>query len=237
MQIKAIAIIPAAGVGRRFDPEIIKTFVSLGNMPVLAHTIQRLHNEEAVHEILPVLREEDADIGHDMVREFNFTKVNQIAAGGPERQDSIFNALKILQEREIPLSGETLILIHDGARPLIPKGLIKRLSEEIRNFDAVVPGIQVKDTLKEVSPDGTVLSTLDRGAICAVQTPQAFRFQTIKTAYERACSEQFYATDDAALVERMGGRVKIIEGDENNIKITTREDLIMAEDILARGIV
>jgi len=234
---KAIAIVPAAGVGRRFDPETIKTFVPLDDMPVLAHTIKRLHNEEAVHEILPVLRKEDIDSGYEMAKEFNFTKVNQIAAGGVERQDSIFNALKLLEEREIPLPGETLILIHDGARPLIPKGLIKMLAEEIENFDAVVPGIQVKDTLKEVSPNGTVVSTLDRSVIRAVQTPQAFKFKTIKTAYERACSDQFYATDDAALVERMGGKVKIIEGDENNIKITTREDLKMAEDILARGIV
>jgi 2-C-methyl-D-erythritol 4-phosphate cytidylyltransferase len=125
-------------------------------------------------------------------------------------------------------------LIHDGVRPFIPEGLIEKLIEELKNYDGAIPGLPVKETLKEAALDGTVISTVDRERFWTVQTPQAFYFDTIKKAYDAAYTKGFYATDDAALVERLGGRVKIVTGSPLNIKVTTPEDRDMVEHLLAK---
>jgi 2-C-methyl-D-erythritol 4-phosphate cytidylyltransferase len=234
MKKNIFAIVPAAGLGRRFGASKRKTFVDLHEVPLLIHTLRRLHTEEAVTEIVPVLGEQDIERGTIMIRSCRFSKINRIVLGGRERQDSVNNALTILRdERSGSLDG-SLILIHDGVRPVIPEGTVDALVQSVQGqgADGAVPGIPPRDTLKRVGKDGRVLSTINRDEIRAIQTPQLFPFTVIKEAYELACKDNFYATDDAALVERMGGTVNVIEGSPSNIKITTPEDLEMVEYLL-----
>jgi 2-C-methyl-D-erythritol 4-phosphate cytidylyltransferase len=229
---KIIAIVPAAGLGKRFKSPVKKTFVDLKGVPLIIHTLLRLCEEKVITEVVPVMSGEDIDNGFDLIRQYGLRKIRRIAPGGNERQDSIYNALKLLEQNGIE-SG-SIILIHDGVRPFIPEGLIEKLIEELKNYDGAIPGLPVKETLKEAALDGTVISTVDRERFWTVQTPQAFYFDTIKKAYDAAYTKGFYATDDAALVERLGGRVKIVTGSPLNIKVTTPEDREMVEHLLAK---
>jgi len=232
MKRTIFAIVPAAGLGRRFDASRKKTFHALNDVPLLVHTLRRLHTEEAVSEIIPVLREQDIERGTGMISSYQFSKIKNIIPGGRERQDSINNALMFLHEERFELLQDSIILVHDGVRPIIPEGTIEALIQSVQDADGAVPGIPPKDTLKRVGNKGIVISTINRDEIRAIQTPQAFPFTVLKKAYELAYRDNFYATDDAALVERMGGTVKVIEGSPSNIKITTPEDLEMVEYIL-----
>ena len=232
MSKKIIAIVPAAGLGKRFKAPVKKTFVDLKGVPLIIHTLMRLCEEKVITEVVPVLGGEDIDNGFDLIRQYGLRKIRRIASGGNERQDSIYNALKLLEQNGIE-SG-SIILIHDGVRPFIPEGLIEKLIEELKNYDGAIPGFPVKETLKEAALDGTVISTVDRERFWTVQTPQAFYFDTIKKAYDAVYTKGFYATDDAALVERLGGRVKIVTGSPLNIKVTTPEDMEMVEYLLAK---
>jgi 2-C-methyl-D-erythritol 4-phosphate cytidylyltransferase len=232
MSKKIIAIVPAAGLGKRFRSPVKKTFVDLKGVPLIIHTLIRLCEEKIITEVVPVLHAEDIDNGFDLIKTYGLHKIKRIAQGGTERQDSIYNALKLLEQNGIE-SG-SIILIHDGVRPVIPEGLIEKLIEELKNYDGAIPGFPVKETLKEAALDGTVISTVERERFWTVQTPQAFYFDTIKKAYEAAYTKGFYATDDAALVENMGARVRIITGSPLNIKVTTPEDMEMVEWIMER---
>ncbi len=234
MKTKITAIIPAAGLGKRFNLSGGKIFAGVRGAPLLAYTLKRLHREDSITEIIPVLRRQDIEKGFDMIKALNLDKIRRIAPGGQERQDSIYNALKLVEEDGAGLSGEMLIMVHDGARPVIPENTIQELLKETEDADGAAPGIPARDTLKKVSEDGIIVSTLERGHIRAIQTPQLFSFDIIKKAYDAAYKEGFHATDDAALVERAGGRVKIITGSPFNIKVTTPEDLDMVEYILSR---
>jgi len=227
MKSGAIAIVPAAGIGRRFDGTVRKTFVSLNGTPLLIHTLNRLQDIEGITEIIPVLKEEDIEKWSEVIDANGLSKVKRVVPGGRERQDSVYNALKILNE-------EGLILIHDGVRPLFSARLVERLINEIDGFDGVVPALPIKDTVKVIDDENIVVSTEDRNKLRAVQTPQVFPLRVIKDAYNRAYADGFYATDDAALVERMGGRVKVIEGSPFNIKVTTPDDLEMVEYLIKK---
>ncbi len=227
-----IAIVPAAGLGKRFSASIKKTFADLDNIPLLIHTLIRLSSEKLITDIIPALREDDIENGFQLINKHGVKKITKIAPGGKERQDSIYNALKLLERSAI--DPEDIILIHDGARPFIPDGLVPSLISELKNFDGVIPATPVKETLKEVSAEGVIISTIDRDKFRSVQTPQAFTFRVIKKAYDHAYAKGLYATDDAALVENIGGRVKIIPGSPYNIKVTTPEDLEMLDWILKR---
>jgi 2-C-methyl-D-erythritol 4-phosphate cytidylyltransferase len=232
MKKKIIAIVPAAGLGKRFSVSFRKPFVNLNGIPLLIHTLKRLHDVKSITEIIPVLRQQDIKRGFEMVKTYRLDKIKQIVPGGQERQDSVYNALKLLDR--VDSYRESLILIHDGVRPLISSKLIEKLIKGIKGFDGVVPGIPVKETLKEVATDGIVISTVKREKFWTIQTPQIFPIEVIKKAYDRAHADGFYATDDAALVERIGGRVKIILGNPFNIKVTTPEDFDMIKLLLMK---
>lgn len=234
MEKKIIAIVPAAGLGTRFNKSVGKTFAELNDIPLFIHTLKRLHREESITEIIPALRQQDIEKGLNMVGEYKLNRIKRIVPGGRQRQDSIHNALRVLEETGSDSYRDILILIHDGARPIIPKGIIIKLLKGINGVDGAAPGIPSKDTLKEVSADGIVVSTKKRDHIRAIQTPQVFPYRVIKKAYETAYAEGYYATDDAALVERIGGKIRIIEGSPLNIKVTTMEDLEMVEYILKK---
>jgi 2-C-methyl-D-erythritol 4-phosphate cytidylyltransferase len=229
---KVIAVVPAAGLGKRFGQGRNKSFQVLDGRPLLIWSIKALEAVEGICEIIPVLKSEDMEIGQRLMEEEGFPKIRRIAVGGKERQDSVYNGLKYIEDKN------AIVLIHDGVRPLISTSLvemlIKQMSDAIRNkeeCDGIIPGIPVKDTIKETE-DGFVKKTLKRGSLWAVQTPQAFPYKKILRAYNEAAKEGYYATDDAALIERYGGKIKIVMGSYANIKITTPEDLVVAEALL-----
>ncbi|MBI4654481.1 MAG: 2-C-methyl-D-erythritol 4-phosphate cytidylyltransferase [Nitrospirae bacterium] len=227
MKKDVIAIVPAAGVGKRLSSSQKKPFVHISGAPLLVHTLKGLHAVGAITEIILVLGKDDREKGLKIVEAYSFNKVRHIVTGGKERQDSVYNALCLIKNGDI-------ILIHDGVRPLVTEGLIKRVISEVSNkkIDGVVPGLPLKETLKEVGNNGFVISTQKRGKFWTIQTPQVFHFSILKRAYESAYREGFYATDDSALVERIGGKIKVIPGDPFNIKVTTPEDMEMVEYLL-----
>ena len=227
MEETIIAIVPAAGLGKRFASSKRKTFVNVDAIPLLAHTLLRLHKEESITEIIPVLRDEDIEYGKELAGEYELYKVRKIARGGHERQDSIYNALKMIDD-------DQLVLIHDGVRPVIPEGTIEKLLKGLKGVDGVIPGRPAKETLKEVDNDGLVVSTVNMQKIRAVQTPQLFRYNLIRKAYDLAYEKGLYATDDSALVEDMGGKIRVIPGSPYNIKVTVPEDMDMVEFFLMK---
>jgi len=229
---KVIAIVPAAGLGKRFGPGTDKPFQTLGGKPLIVWSLKALEAVSEISEIIPVLKPGDMEAGQKLFEEAGFTKIRRIAPGGKERQDSVYSGLKHAEDTHC------IVLVHDGVRPLIEPRLvgelIKHMSDAIRDkedCDGIIPGVPVKDTIKETE-DGFVRKTLKRGPLWAVQTPQVFPCKKILEAYDEAAREGYYATDDAALIERYGGTVKIIMGSYTNIKITTPEDLVVAEALL-----
>jgi 2-C-methyl-D-erythritol 4-phosphate cytidylyltransferase len=232
---KTIAIVPSAGLGIRFGSDTNKPFQILGGKPLVVWALKTLESIDEIEEIIPVLRKEDVDMGIEVFRSHNISKAKRVAKGGKERQDSVYNGLKLIEDKTC------IILIHDGARPFIEKSLIQEsirdMAESLKDkkeCDGVVPGVPVKDTIKEAE-GGIIKRTIKRDSLWAIQTPQVFPYMKISTAYERSVKEGYYSTDDAALIERYGGKIKVIMGSYSNIKITTPDDLIFAEYLLSRG--
>jgi 2-C-methyl-D-erythritol 4-phosphate cytidylyltransferase len=228
-QCKVSAIIPAAGLGKRFGPGKDKPFRTLGGKPLILWPLEALQSIPGISEIIPVLRLEDTESGRELFERYGITKIKRIAPGGKERQHSVYNGLKLIDDKY------GIVVIHDGARPLVKKEFIEEMLTEMVGskdaFDGIIPGVPVKDTIKEAE-NGMVKTTLKRDNLWAVQTPQIFRHEKILQAYEQAMKKRYYATDDAALVEKYGGKIRIIMGSYRNIKITTQEDLIIAEALL-----
>ena len=229
---RVVAIVAAAGMGKRFGSDANKPFFPLNGKPLILWSLETLASVAEITEIIPVLKVEDMTQGMMVFDTFGISKIRQITPGGKERQDSVYNGLKRITDKNC------IVLIHDGARPLIDKTLveevIKEVSEIMRNrekCDGVIPGIPLKDTVKE-SAGGVVKKTLKRETLWAIQTPQGFPYRKIRAAYDNAMKDSFYTTDDAALIERYGRTVKIIPGSYKNIKITTPEDIVIAEALL-----
>ena len=225
MHNKIIAIVPAAGLGRRFGQDRNKPFETLGGKPLIIWALETLDRMAEVDEIIPVLKGCDVPGGLELFSRFRISKIWRVAPGGRERQDSVFNALGLIRE-EAPV-----VLVHDGVRPLLEAGDVREALKALDGCDGVVIAVRPKDTIKELAGD-IVRQTLKRDILVAVQTPQIFRYQSLFLAYERAMKESFTATDDAALVEWNGGRIRAVTGSYTNIKVTTPEDLIVAEAFL-----
>jgi 2-C-methyl-D-erythritol 4-phosphate cytidylyltransferase len=207
--------------------ETPKAFISMGGLPLFAHTLRKFEICPQVQEVVLLVPHEGAILqAEGIVRSAGFQKVVRIIPGGAKRQDSVYLGLKTLDNQT------DIVLVHDGARPFVPVDLIRRIIEETRNWKSVVAAIPVRDTIKEVAPDGRVCRTLNREPLWEIQTPQGFLYSLLVEAYERAQVEKFYGTDDAALIEHLGLPVKVIQGDRFNIKITTPEDLTLGETIL-----
>ncbi|MDA8434011.1 MAG: 2-C-methyl-D-erythritol 4-phosphate cytidylyltransferase [Nitrospiraceae bacterium] len=226
MKGKVTAIVPAAGLGKRFGEKANKPFVRLSGKPLLVWALEVLEAMPEVGEIIPVLKDGDMEAGVEILDAAGITKARRIAPGGRERQDSVFHGLKLVDDR----SG--IVLVHDGVRPLIEASVISGAIRQLKDCDGVVVGVPVKDTIKEVA-GGEILKTLSRDALWAVQTPQVFRCDLLFRAYEKAMKDGFYSTDDSALVERYGGRIRMAAGSYRNIKITTPEDLQVADMFLS----
>lgn len=227
-RMKATTIMPAAGRGERMGGEVDKQFLSLWGRPILSYTLEVFENCASVNEVILVVPEEQLHFcSTEIVEKFGFGKVKKVVPGGPRRQDSVYEGLKVVEDA----SG--MVAIHDGVRPFVSPGLIAESVERCKEYGAVIVAVKAKDTLKE-GRGGFVDRTLVRENLWLVQTPQIFDYDLILRAYRKAEEDGFYGSDDSSLVERMGHRVKIIEGSYENIKITTPEDLTLAGWILSR---
>lgn len=222
-------IIAAAGKGTRMNTNTNKLYIDIGNIPILARSIKVFEECRLVDEIILVVNEDDIIYcKQGIVDSFNFRKVSKIVAGGKTRQESVFKGLN-----EVDLSCE-IVLIHDGARPFIREEIILESIRAAGDFGASCVAIPVKDTVKRSNYEGFVQETLDRGNLWLIQTPQAFKFHLIMNAHKKALEDGFEGTDDAVLVERLGVPLKLVMGSYDNIKITTQEDLAIADAIIKR---
>ncbi|MBR5177207.1 MAG: 2-C-methyl-D-erythritol 4-phosphate cytidylyltransferase [Lachnospiraceae bacterium] len=248
MQDRFSAIIVAAGTGRRMNSSVKKQYMEIAGAPVLYHTLTAFEKSD-VDEIVIVTGEDEIPyVREQIVENYCLKKVVAICAGGKERCDSVYEGIKQVIRRQENTGQNDLndyVLIHDGVRPLITPELINSCINKVKEFDAVVPGVPEKDTVKEVGSDMEVTGTPDRKKLYRVQTPQCFKLALINEAFEKynsekdhnVSSESVAITDDAMLVEKYTGhRVKIIEGDYRNIKITTPEDIGMAEYFLKKSV-
>jgi 2-C-methyl-D-erythritol 4-phosphate cytidylyltransferase len=225
MKENVVAIVPSAGLGKRFGPGTNKPFHPLMDKPLIVWALEVFQRMAEIKEVIPVLKEADMEEGIGTFERYNLSKIRKIIPGGKERQDSVYNGLKAVTGKV------DIVLIHDGARPIIDQGIVKDALRGLSGFDGAVVGVPVKDTIKEVH-DHVVRKTLRRDAMWAVQTPQLFRYDSITRAYDKAMEEGFYSTDDSALLERSGGTVRMVTGSYSNIKITTPEDMAIAEILL-----
>ena len=224
---KVTVLIPAAGMGKRMGKAVAKQFLLLGDKPMLAHTLLAFQRAPEIDEIIPILSQEDMESClRDIVERYHITKVKTLVVGGKERQESVLHGLQKL-EKDV-----SIVLVHDGVRPFVTQEMIREVVERARKGECVIFGVPVKDTVKEVDGKGMVRHTLDRRGLWAIQTPQAFPAKVLKHAYEESTKHNAIGTDDAMLVEQAGGKVRVIMGSYENIKITTPEDLVLAEEIL-----
>jgi 2-C-methyl-D-erythritol 4-phosphate cytidylyltransferase len=206
---------------------VAKQFLPLGDKPMLAHTLLTFQRSPEIDEIIPILSEEDMETClRDVIEAFHITKVRTLVVGGRERQDSVANGIRKLEK------DASVVLVHDGVRPFVTQEMIRACVDAARKGECVAVGVPLKDTIKEVDGRGIVRRTLERSALWAIQTPQAFPVKVLRKAYDEADRNKVTGTDDATLVERAGNEVRIIPGSYENIKITTPEDLILAEEIL-----
>ena len=220
---RTVAVIPAAGMGTRMGAARAKQFIELDGMPLLALTLAPFERSGAVDAIIVVSPADEVEYcEREIVNRFGLTKVRRVVAGGPRRQDSVRQG--IFASR----GDYGLVLIHDGVRPVIDEILIERMVAQARQWGSVVSGLPARETVKEVDEARLVVKTCDRNQVWLIQTPQVFPYPVIWEAHERAFQEGWEATDDGALVERMGLPVRVVEGSERNIKITTPNDLVLA---------
>lgn len=220
-------IIAAAGNSTRYGTGKSKQFLILDNTPVLIKSIQAFEEIDDVKEIIVTARKQDFGVIEDFIAQYGVRKVKHIVEGGDTRQDSIYAAVKKVDEKA------NLVAVHDGARPLIKRKVIESVIQKADEVDAAACAVPVKDTIKIIDSSGKIVTTPERDALRAVQSPQVFRLSLYKEAIEKAVSDGKQYTDDCQLVESMGYPVYLVDGDYENIKITTPDDLLVAEKFLS----
>lgn len=216
------ALIPAAGSGRRFGNDTGKIFVSVAGRPLLAHTLSAFQECQDIAEIILVVRKADIRPAEEL-KSFA-PKLKAVVEGGDERTESVRKGLEYV-------SGD-IVAVHDGARPLVTPDLISRTITAARESGAAVAAVPMIDTVKESGKDDLVVRTLDRSWLWQIQTPQTFKTELLRRAYAAAAADAIVATDDSALVERLGVPVRLIMGSYENIKVTRPEDLAVVESRL-----
>jgi 2-C-methyl-D-erythritol 4-phosphate cytidylyltransferase len=223
------AIIAAAGLGIRMGNSTPKPYLLLAGKPILAHTLAVFEKIKEVQEVTLVVHPEELDYCQDkVISPYGFKKVLRLVPGGKERQDSVYNALKALKNED----DLEIVLVHDGVRPFITDDQVRRVILAARSHGGAVLGLPAQDTLKTVTAEGEVRQTLERRDIWQIQTPQAFQAPLLRRAFVEAYSRNFYGTDEASLVEQLNHPVAVIPGSPLNLKITTPDDLDLAEAIL-----
>jgi len=223
--MKTAAIIVSAGSGKRFGSTVPKQFHQIDRIPVIVRALWCFEKTSSINAICLVIQKKYMDHYRSLINKYRFKKIYWIIQGGRERQESVYNGLSAIGD------GWDMVVVHDGVRPFVSNKLLKAVLQSAVRFGASVPGIKPVDTIKISNNNNFVLKTLERNSLCAIQTPQAFRYDILKRAHEKARDENYVGTDDAELVERCGFRVKIVNGDYRNIKITQKHDIVLGEAI------
>lgn len=223
-------IIPAAGFGERMGATIGKQFLMLNDKPILVHTLERFEECAEINEIIVATQRSSFSIIEEMRLKFSLTKLKSLVEGGQRRQDSIANALKTIDTQA------EIVVVHDAVRPFVHLKEISQSIETAKYFGASIVAVRAKDTMKMASTDGRVEKTLNRSSLWSVQTPQTFQRKILEDAYAHAEREGIVATDDSFLAEQIGISPIIVEGSYENIKITTPDDLLLAELLSKRFI-
>ncbi len=226
--MKTVAIIPSGGSGKRAGTQLPKQYLNFHGSEMIVYTIQAFQLSDSIDEIVIAADPYYFPLLEKIKSDYGFSKMSMIVPGGNERQDSVYNALK-----SIDCSDSDLIAVHDAARPLISGELLEKAVISAKSFDNIVVALKAKDTLIKGSDE--VETYLDRSDVYYAQTPQIFRYCNLKYAFDEAYKAEFYGTDESMLVQRVGFKVKIIEGSYLNLKITSAEDLRIFE-MLSRNI-
>ena len=219
-------IFPAAGQGKRMQAGINKVLLTLGGEPILTRTLKTFSAVEEVGELIVVVAADEVAAVERQLQKVTGLKPFQVAAGGSERQYSIYNGLQRVADNA------DVVLVHDAARPLVTVKTIQAVIDSARAKGGAIAAVPAKNTIKVVDTDGLVESTPPRSTLWEVQTPQGFRKDILLKANEQALQDNFLGTDDASLVERIGVPVAVVKSDYRNIKVTTPEDLLIAEAFL-----
>lgn len=236
-KVTTIAIVLAAGRGKRMKSETAKQYLLLGGKPMLYYSLKTFQESRLDHIILVTSPEDHEYVRREIVEKYDFSKVKGIVAGGKERYHSVYNGL---QQAKKYAAGQSYVFIHDGARPFVTEEILERAFDAVKEHDACVVGMPVKDTIKIADKSGFAVNTPNRSLVWLIQTPQIFEFSLIVQAYEELIAKEeelfkagIQVTDDACVVELFTDqRVKLVEGTYENIKITTPEDLKVAEQFL-----
>ena len=222
------AVVPAGGTGTRMGGTVPKQFLELNGKPILYYTLKTLQDCGIISELILVVPEKEYDnactdwLGKPEI-------VTKVVVGGEKRQDSVYNGF-------CELSPQTeIVLVHDGVRPFLSHQMIQESVDAAREYGAAITAIPVNDTIKKVDDSGLVSKTVDREGLWRVQTPQVFRYELLEEAFKKANSEKFYGTDEGTLIEHLGKPVKVVEGSEQNIKITRPEDLRLSEIFISKA--
>ena len=228
--MKSTAIVLAAGQGKRMNSKVQKQFLLIKGKPVLYYSLSCFQNSREIEEIIVVTGKDSINFcKQEIIEAYGFSKVKAVIAGGRERYDSVYAGLCACEDSDY-------VFIHDGARPFLTEDMIRRGKEAVLASGACVIGMPSKDTIKIADENGMVASTPSRSLVWNIQTPQIFSYAAIREAYERARQQNMAdITDDAMVMERFGNmKIKLVEGSYENIKITTPEDILVAEKILEK---
>lgn len=218
------AVIVAAGSGTRMKIPTRKQLVEINDMPVVAHTLRAFENTAVIDEIIIVTKEEDILLMWDIAKTFGISKVTEIVKGGATRTDSVKNGI-------MAAKGD-FVAVHDGVRPCIKPELIEKTVKKALETGAAALGCPVTDTLKKVKENGEISETVSREQLWAIQTPQVFKKDLLLKAYNEGDTDG--ATDDCMLLESIGIKVTMVEGDRSNIKVTVQDDIDLVSSILSR---
>jgi len=222
--MKVTALVPAAGKGKRLKHGIDKAFVKINSKPLIVHTLESLEKSQSINDIVLVVGKDELARARRLVRHFRLSRVREIVAGGAKRSDSVMNGLKAV-------GGDTdIVLIHDGARPCVTTKVIEDCLTAVLKYGSACVSVPVKPTIKTVK-GGYIINTPVRKTLWEAQTPQGFKRSIILEAYKDAGLRK-KATDDSALAELRGYKVRVVPGDYRNIKVTTPEDIVLAEQLL-----
>lgn len=225
--MKVSAIIAAGGAGTRIKSKKAKQYLSLDQRPILIHTLIVFERIKLINEIILVVPEKDLFyVQKELLPPYKLTKIKSVVAGGKERQDSVKNGLSAISDKT------DIVVIHDAVRPFIHDKMISAVVFEAKKTGAATLGVKSKDTIKIIRRNNLVSATIPRDNVWLTQTPQAFKYKILKKAYINTHKDKFHGTDDASLVERIGQKVKMVEGSYENIKITMPEDIIIAKALM-----
>ncbi len=222
---KITAIVAAGGIGERMNLDLAKPLVEVKKKPIFVYTLEAFESHPLIDEIILVFNKDGLVKSRNLVKDYGFKKVSRVIGGGLTRKESVSRGLDVVDSKT------AYVLIHDGVRPFVDEGSISRVIAEAQVTGAAVLGVPVKSTIKRADKNGEVDATLRRDQLWEIQTPQVFERELIQKAYLRV--NKYSVSDDAALVELMGKKIKIVMGSYFNIKITTQEDLVFAEAIAA----